>query len=151
MVTHDARARRSPTAILFLADGLIVARRSGALRPHDIVTAMEELSRRVIRFALKGLGGRKLRTALTAIAIVLGVAMVSGTYILTDSIDRAFDGIFTEIYRGTDATITAKSAFDLSNRPGTTDAAVRRVAARHGPRRCRTSPTRSAASAARRT
>ena len=33
-------------------------------------------------FALKGLLGRKLRTALTAIAIVLGVAMISGTYVL---------------------------------------------------------------------
>ena len=29
---------------------------------------------------------RKLRTALTAIGIVLGVALVSGTYVLTDSI-----------------------------------------------------------------
>jgi putative ABC transport system permease protein len=74
----------------------------------------------VIRFALKGLGTRKLRSALTAIAIVLGVAMVTGTYILTDSIDRAFGGIFTEIYRGTDATITGKSAFDLSGQNNTT-------------------------------
>jgi putative ABC transport system permease protein len=73
----------------------------------------------VIRFALKGLGTRKLRTGLTAIAIVLGVAMVTGTYILTDSIKGAFDGIFTEIYRGTDATITGKSAFDLSQESGT--------------------------------
>ena len=51
-------------------------------------------TRRVIRFALKGMAGRKLRTALTAIAIVLGVAMITGTYILTDSINRAFAGIF---------------------------------------------------------
>jgi uncharacterized membrane protein (DUF485 family) len=33
--------------------------------------------------ALKGILGRKLRTALTAIAIVLGVAMVAGTFMLT--------------------------------------------------------------------
>ena len=66
------------------------------------------------RVALRGLAARKLRSALTAIAIVLGVAMVTGTYILTDSIKGAFDGIFTEIYRGTDATITGKSAFELS-------------------------------------
>ena len=51
----------------------------------------------MIRFALKGLLGRKLRTALTALAIVLGVAMISGTYVLTDSIDSAFDTIFTEV------------------------------------------------------
>ena len=70
------------------------------------------------RFALKGMLGRKLRTALTAIAIVLGVAMVSGTYVLTDSIDKAFDAIFSEVYRSTDATITGKTAFDLEDGSG---------------------------------
>ncbi len=74
----------------------------------------------MVRFALKGLGTRKLRTGLTAIAIVLGVAMVTGTYILTDSIKGAFSGIFTEVYRGTDATVTGQSAFDLSNQGTTT-------------------------------
>jgi putative ABC transport system permease protein len=70
------------------------------------------------RFALKGMLGRKLRTTLTAIAIVLGVAMVSGTYVLTDSIDKAFDAIFSEVYRSTDATITGKTAFDLEDGSG---------------------------------
>jgi putative ABC transport system permease protein len=74
----------------------------------------------VIRFAVRGLATRKLRTALTAIAIVLGVALVTGTYVLTDSIKGAFNGIFTEIYQGTDATVTGKSAFDLSNENNTT-------------------------------
>jgi putative ABC transport system permease protein len=64
------------------------------------------------RFALRGLLGRKLRTALTAIAIVLGVATVSGTYVLTDSISKAFDAVFSEVYRSTDAAITGKTAFD---------------------------------------
>ena len=50
----------------------------------------------MIRFALKGLATRKLRTALTAIAIVLGVALVSGTYVLTDSIKGAFNGDLLE-------------------------------------------------------
>ncbi len=114
---------------------------------------MEELTTDVqmIRFALKGLGTRKLRTALTAIAIVLGVAMVTGTYILTDSIKGAFGGIFTEVYQGTDATITGKSAFNLSNQNNTTappfDESLLREGARAPGRRAR----RSAASAARRT
>ena len=47
------------------------------------------------RVALKGLAGRKLRGLLTALAIVLGVAMVSGTYVLTDTIQRGFDTIFS--------------------------------------------------------
>ena len=41
--------------------------------------------------------GRKLRTILTMVAIVLGVAMVSGTFVLTDSIDKAFGSIFTDV------------------------------------------------------
>ena len=73
----------------------------------------------MIRFAIKGLATRKLRTALTAIAIVLGVSLVTGTYILTDSIKGAFNGIFSEVYRGTDATITGQAAFDLSSENNT--------------------------------
>jgi putative ABC transport system permease protein len=69
----------------------------------------------VIAFALKGLLGRKLRTALTAIAIVLGVAMVSGTFVLTDSIDKAFDSIFNDVRQNSNAVITGKAAFELSD------------------------------------
>jgi putative ABC transport system permease protein len=69
----------------------------------------------MIRVALRGMMRRKLRTALTAIAIVLGVALITGTYVLTDSIKGAFGGIFTSVYAGTDATVTGKSAFDLGN------------------------------------
>ena len=39
--------------------------------------------------------------------------MISGTYILTDTIDKAFDLIFSESYAGTDAVITGRSA-DIS-------------------------------------
>jgi putative ABC transport system permease protein len=74
----------------------------------------------VTKFALKSLFSRKLRSALTAIAIVLGVAMISGTYVLTDSISNAFNAIFTQSYRGTDAVISGKSAFDLSTNGLTT-------------------------------
>ncbi len=72
------------------------------------------------RVALAGLLGRKLRTALTAIAIVLGVAMVSGTFVLTDSIDKAFDSIFTDVRQGSDVVVSGKPAFTLSDENGTT-------------------------------
>jgi putative ABC transport system permease protein len=75
----------------------------------------------MVAFALKGLLGRKLRTALTAFAIVLGVAMVSGTFVLTDSIDKAFDTIFTDVRKGSTAVITGKSAFDLSEQSGASE------------------------------
>ncbi len=64
----------------------------------------------MIAVALKGLAGRKLRAALTAIAIVLGVAMISGTYVLTDTIKSAFGTVFSEVYKRTDVIITSKSA-----------------------------------------
>jgi putative ABC transport system permease protein len=64
----------------------------------------------VIKVALRGMAGRKLRAILTAIAIVLGVAMMSGAYVLTDTIDKAFDTIFVESYAGTDAVVSGKEA-----------------------------------------
>ena len=66
-------------------------------------------------FAIRGILSRKLRTALTAIAIVLGVAMVCGTYVLTDSISQAFDAIFASTYENTDAVVTGKRAFTGSD------------------------------------
>ena len=67
------------------------------------------------KVALKGLAGRKLRAVLTAVAIVLGVAMISGTYVLTDTIKSAFGTVFTQVYKNTDAVITGKSAIGNSN------------------------------------
>lgn len=68
------------------------------------------------RVTLKGLLGRKLRAALTAIAIILGVAMVSGTYVLTDTIKSAFTTVFSTVYKNTDAVITGRSAIGGSSR-----------------------------------
>ena len=66
------------------------------------------------RVALRGLAARKLRSALTAIAIVLGVAMVSGTLVLTDTIDKAFDSIFSSSYEQTDAVVSGKKLVEWS-------------------------------------
>ena len=62
--------------------------------------------------ALRGLASRKLRAALTALAIMLGVAMVAGTFMLKGSVDKAFDDIFAEANAGIDVTVQPKSAFD---------------------------------------
>jgi len=69
----------------------------------------------MLRVALKGLAGRKVRALLTAIAIILGVAMISGTYILTDTINSGFDTIFSQSYKNADVVITGKAAFDNAN------------------------------------
>ena len=62
----------------------------------------------MIAVALKGLAGRKLRALLTALAVVIGVSMVSGTFILTDTMQRTFDGLFAASYDKTDAVIAGK-------------------------------------------
>jgi putative ABC transport system permease protein len=72
----------------------------------------------MLAVALKGLAGRKLRAALTAIAIVLGVAMISGTYVLTDTINSGFSTIYSQSYQNADVVISGKAAFDNAN--GTT-------------------------------
>jgi putative ABC transport system permease protein len=69
----------------------------------------------MIKVALKGLAGRKVRALLTALAVVIGVSMVSGTFVLTDTMKKAFDGIFTESYEGTDAVINGKQLVEFSS------------------------------------
>lgn len=71
------------------------------------------------RVALKGILGRKLRTFLTALAIVLGVAMVSGAYTLTDTMRTAADELANASYSGTDAVVAAKQTFELDRDTGT--------------------------------
>jgi putative ABC transport system permease protein len=73
---------------------------------------------------LRGLLGRKTRAILTALAIVLGVAMISGTYILTDTIKQAFDNVFTASYRNTSAIITGKELVTGANATPTVPTSV---------------------------
>jgi len=68
----------------------------------------------VIRIAWRSLTAHKLRTILTTLAILLGVAMISGTYVLTDQIDRGFQQIFSDAYKGTDVTVTRAQSFSGS-------------------------------------
>ena len=55
--------------------------------------------------ALKSLMERRTRAALTALAVVLGVAMIAGSLILTDTIDRTFTDIFSSSYTSTDLVV----------------------------------------------
>src|SRR5687767_14846156 len=80
------------------------------------------------------MAGRKLRAVLTAFAIVLGVAMVSGTYVLTDTIDKAFSNLIDETYADTDARITGKALdigleFEETATPGVPETLVEDVRA----------------------
>ena len=60
----------------------------------------------MIKVALKGLAGRKIRALLTAFAVIIGVSMVSGTFVLTDTMQKSFDGIFETSYENTDVIVS---------------------------------------------
>ena len=72
----------------------------------------------MLRVALKGIAGRPVRALLTAIAIILGVAMISGTYILTDTINNGFNTIVTNSYKNADVVISGEAAFKNTNGNG---------------------------------
>lgn len=61
----------------------------------------------MLRATWKGLLGHRLRFALTALAIALGVGLVAASFMFTDSLDRAFDELFGSSLAG----------FDLQVRP----------------------------------
>jgi putative ABC transport system permease protein len=84
----------------------------------------------MIRITLKGLAARPLRTALTTLAIVLGVAMVCGSFVVTDTMRGASESLSSASYGGTDAVVSARTAFavdsndDWAVRKPTVDAAA---------------------------
>ena len=69
----------------------------------------------MIRVGLRGITTRRLRTVLTALAIVLGVAMVSGAYTLTDTMKGAADSLSSSAYDGTAAVVSAKTVVKVDS------------------------------------
>ena len=47
----------------------------------------------MLRATWRSVFARKLRLFLSAFAVILGVAFVAGSYIFTDTLDRAFTGL----------------------------------------------------------
>ncbi len=71
----------------------------------------------MVRAVLKGLLAHKLRLFLTAMAVVLGVSFVAGTFVLTDTINKTFDTLFSEISANTDVSVRAVSGFGADSSP----------------------------------
>ncbi len=63
------------------------------------------------RATVKSLLARKVRLALTALSIVLGVGFVAGTFVLTDTTNRAFDQLFATAASKFDLVVRSKPAF----------------------------------------
>jgi putative ABC transport system permease protein len=69
----------------------------------------------VTGLALKSLWARRFRALATTFAVVLGVAFVAGSYVLTDTIFAAFDEIFSESLSGTSVVVTAQNPVKQRN------------------------------------
>ena len=65
----------------------------------------------MLRATLKSLVARRVRLVLTAVSIVLGVGFVAGTFVLTDTMNRAFDDLFAQASAGSDVIVRSVSAF----------------------------------------
>jgi putative ABC transport system permease protein len=63
------------------------------------------------KVAIKGILAKKFRVVLTSVAIVLGVAFMTGTLVLSDTITRTFDALAVQVNTGLSATVRAKAAF----------------------------------------
>lgn len=62
----------------------------------------------MLSLTFKNLWARKWRSLMTAVAVVFGIALVAGTYVLTDTTNGAFSDIFVGANENTDVAITAK-------------------------------------------
>ena len=66
----------------------------------------------MLHVTLKGLLAHKLRLALTALAVVLGVAFMAGSLVLTDTIRSVFNDLFAEVNAGVDAVVRKQETFE---------------------------------------
>jgi putative ABC transport system permease protein len=90
----------------------------------------------MFRTALRNLAAHKLRLVTTGLAVVIGVAFMSGTMILSATMDATFDDMFANVYEGTDGMVRSSSVLEtpegLEIRPRIDESMVEAVAAVDG-------------------
>jgi putative ABC transport system permease protein len=67
----------------------------------------------MLRATIKAVLAHKLRLALTTLSVMFGVAFISGTFIFTDTIDRTFNELFEDVFKGQDVIVQAETEFDV--------------------------------------
>jgi len=66
----------------------------------------------MFKTTIRGLMAHKLRLLTSAIAIVIGVAFISGTLVLTSTITTTFNDLFANVYAGTESVARSSSVVD---------------------------------------
>ena len=108
MVTHDANAASYADRLVLLADGRIV--RDEPAGDTDSVLELMKTARLIVnRIAIRGLRERRARTIFTLIAVVLGVALISGTFVLTDTISKSFDKLVATAGENVDVKVLSRN------------------------------------------
>ncbi|HEY0537866.1 MAG TPA: hypothetical protein VGD53_05835 [Actinoallomurus sp.] len=77
---------------------------------------------------LRSLAAHKLRLALTALAVILGVAFVAGTLVFTDTMGRRFDDLFAKTGQGVAVKVRAKKVIEGADAPAVPASLVGTVA-----------------------
>ena len=73
----------------------------------------------MFRLTLQTIRARKARFFLTAVAVILGVAFMAGTLVLTDTINKAYDGIAGTTFASTDVVVQSHTSVDAGGGRGT--------------------------------
>ncbi|HET6772243.1 MAG TPA: FtsX-like permease family protein [Acidimicrobiales bacterium] len=66
----------------------------------------------MVKIALRGLRAHTWRMVITFVAVAAGVAFIGGVLVLTDTMNRTFDDLFADVYRGTDAVVRSSETLD---------------------------------------
>ena len=145
MVTHDPVAASYADRAVFLADGRIVDEIDDPTadpcpRPHADPG-------RLIMFSLtiNSIRANKARFLLTGVAVILGVAFMAGTLVLTDTIKKSYDDVAANVYKSTDAVVRSRPRVKTANDGDDVRGTIRRVDARQGPGGARRAGGRGAA------
>jgi putative ABC transport system permease protein len=64
---------------------------------------------------IKSIRANKARFVLTSLAVLLGVAFMAGTFVLTDTIKKSYDQVSANVYHSTDAVVRSAQVTDSGN------------------------------------
>src|SRR5258707_4174572 len=74
----------------------------------------------MMKVTLRGMALHKMRVVLTTLAVVIGVAMITGAYVVSDTMLRAASSLSSSAYDNTDAVVTPKTTFTSTDTVGST-------------------------------
>ena len=116
MVTHDPVAAAFADSVAFLSTA-DWSRRCGIRPPNGWSIAWPDWGVDVVRLTVASLWARRRRFASVFAAVILGVAFLTGTLVLGDTLSRNFDRLFTNASAGTDVVVRNSTVVQQTPNP----------------------------------